>query len=33
MTSGYTKRQMYSNIISPQAIIIAMLSFATMVIS
>lgn len=33
MTSGYTKRQMYSNIISPQAIIIAMPSFATMDIS
>ena len=33
LTSGYTKRQMYFKIIFPQAVIIAMPSFATMVIS
>lgn len=33
MTAGYTKQQMYFKIIFPQAIIIAMPSFATMVIS
>ena len=33
LTSGYTKRQMYFKIIFPQAVIIAVPSFATMVIS
>lgn len=33
LTSGYTKRQMYMKIIFPQAMVIAIPSFATMVIS
>ena len=33
LTSGYTKRQIYFKIIFPQAVIIAVPSFATMVIS